>query len=141
VYASVSGVVSNVNLPGSTFHIDADQYTTAISKDLKTASSPAPRSFFPVKCFIPDSPRWQQDKKPIPRNNRLVTVEGHVTGIEFDETTHRIARFLLKVDNIAFLSWNNGGGTPTTFADSTTLGMYFSITLKHSSLSHKNSHS
>ncbi|KAF8133583.1 hypothetical protein K438DRAFT_2031520 [Mycena galopus ATCC 62051] len=79
-------MVGNINKEDSTFEIAVMQYISATKK----------HEVFPVRCLIPDSPRWQKCK-PVPAHNELVSITRFLTGVERDDD-HTVKHFIIDVD-------------------------------------------
>ncbi|KAJ6462875.1 hypothetical protein C8R45DRAFT_1107949 [Mycena sanguinolenta] len=136
-YVNVCGAVTRSDTTAATFTLDVEQYTTAFADQAKQAAedakkravdaaanptttfaaAPIPlKSVFPVTGHIPDSPRYKS-KKPVPWVKRFVSFGGYITGVSAALEGETIKeRFLIDVENIAFL----GSFTPLAATPSTT---------------------
>ncbi|KAJ6554197.1 hypothetical protein B0H19DRAFT_1071626 [Mycena capillaripes] len=87
-------MLGSINKDDSTFEIAAMQYISATNK----------HEVFPVRCLIPDSPRWQKCK-PVPANNELVCHRVPVEG-EDNHTSYlagleeAVKHFIVNVDQV-----------------------------------------
>ncbi|KAJ7917782.1 hypothetical protein B0H13DRAFT_2321992 [Mycena leptocephala] len=90
-FVQVCGLASNINKDDATFDVVVEQYISATR---------SPESF-PTRCFIPDTPRFQ-NYKPVPNKGKFVSVTGFLTGVERDDD-HAVKHFLLDVDQVVFL--------------------------------------
>ncbi|KAF7354168.1 hypothetical protein MVEN_01104500 [Mycena venus] len=89
-FVQVCGNATNINKDDATFEIIAEQYVSATKKP----------EVFPVRCLIPDTPRFQK-YKPVPANKKFVSVTGFLTGVERDED-HTVKHFIVDVDQVVF---------------------------------------
>ncbi|KAJ7828160.1 hypothetical protein B0H14DRAFT_3466537 [Mycena olivaceomarginata] len=90
-FVQICGLASNINKDDATFDVVVQQYISA------TRSAEC----FPTRCFIPDTPRFQ-NYKPIPNKGKFVSVTGFLTGVERDDD-HTVKHFLIDVDQVVFL--------------------------------------
>ncbi|KAJ6522020.1 hypothetical protein B0H19DRAFT_1277520 [Mycena capillaripes] len=90
VFVHVCGLATNINRDDATFDIVAEQYVSATKKP----------EIFPIRCMIPDTPRFQR-YKPIPTNNKFVSVTGFLNGVERDDD-HTVKHFIMDIDQVVF---------------------------------------
>src|SRR6266849_7955271 len=92
-YINVSGPTIHCNKTGTTFEINASQYTT----HYKTSRT---NSILPI-CGHFNSNKYR-NKKPVPSDNTYVSIEGFLDNVELDPMGHASV-FHIAVDNINFL--------------------------------------
>jgi hypothetical protein len=101
-YFHVTGVAMAVSKAEATFELNVEQYISCPKSDPSTKqaggrSKPTTRFF----CHIPDSPKYRSGK-PMPGNNRWVTIGGYVTGVRRSSDNSEVEQFQIKVENLAF---------------------------------------
>jgi hypothetical protein len=95
-YATISGCAISCDQSKSTFRINAKQYTTFYKIKKQPSILPVDTTFRPSKY---------KGKKPMPKDNTFVSIEGYMTGIDFDNSGHP-SSFKIEILNIAFLGKN-----------------------------------
>jgi len=76
------------------FNVDVDIWHSATRSKVVT-------SFL---CIIPDSPKYKLSGKPMPYNNRYISLSGYLTGIACkDGDPDTIERFMVTVEDIVFM--------------------------------------
>lgn len=86
-----------MNQDDATFEIVAEQYVSATKS----------HESFPVRCFIPNTPRFDK-YKPVPKKpGKFVSVTGFLTGMERNDD-NTVKHFLIDVDQVVFLGQQPG---------------------------------
>ncbi|KAI5830323.1 hypothetical protein K523DRAFT_372224 [Schizophyllum commune Tattone D] len=88
--------------PNSAFNITVTQWTTVLKNSWKTTSH------LPIRAFFPTNGRFQVNKKPIPPNSAIVSVEGRIIAVRYGDDGFP-ALFLLEIDHFAKLSSGGAG--------------------------------
>ncbi|KAI5892324.1 uncharacterized protein SCHCODRAFT_02289485 [Schizophyllum commune H4-8] len=88
--------------PNSAFNITVTQWTTVLKNSWKTTSN------LPIRAFFPTNGRFQVNRKPIPPNSAIVSVEGRIIAVRYGDDGFP-ALFLLEIDHFAKLSSGGAG--------------------------------
>lgn len=81
------------------FDLEPQQYTAAFKVQFKRDPS---ISTLPIACWIPDSPRYKNSKKPCPRASSNLSLEGHITEVVRTEEGAAL-RFKVNVHSVSFM--------------------------------------
>jgi hypothetical protein len=87
----------------ATFELNVEQYISCAKSDPSTKqaggrSSKPTTLFF---CHIPDSQKYKSGK-PMPGNNRWVTIYGYVTGMDRSSDNAEVEQFRIDVEGVTF---------------------------------------
>ncbi|KAJ7732792.1 hypothetical protein DFH07DRAFT_755148 [Mycena maculata] len=95
-------VVTKDDQKAATFQGEPEQYTIALP--MPSAGETPPKSFFPFLAYIPDSPRFNDTKKPTPFTNKFSGFMGYLTGVSGAlEGEQMVDRFRIEVETISFM--------------------------------------
>ncbi|KAF8173945.1 hypothetical protein K438DRAFT_1771809 [Mycena galopus ATCC 62051] len=132
-YVHICGSAFNVDVLTATYSVTAEQYTGTF-RDLQKKQT---GSLLSTVWIIPDSPRYENIKKPVPYNKHFVMVTGNITGmtsvLENDQVNDS---FRISVDNVVFLGTYVPPATPaasgsrTPFAAKLFALLYMEIPIK-----------
>jgi hypothetical protein len=97
---SVTGAVWRCDAIQNTFFIDVEPYISAFAKGTGSSKALLPFLFY----FDPQGRFGKSDKKPMPRDNKVVTIEGCITDVTWgEEVDSPIQHFHVDVVSIAFV--------------------------------------
>jgi hypothetical protein len=97
-WISASGAISNSDGTLGTFDIDPPQYVSAF-KDI-----PGARPLFPIRGCIDLSSKRYSNNKPSLKNNRFISITGHLTRVQEGESPN-LNRFCVDIVNFDFLGY------------------------------------
>ena len=101
----ITGVAMKVSKEEATFEITVEQYISSFKSNTSTPQAAGGRlkpttTFF---CYIPDSPKYKNwGNKPLPGNNRYVSVSGFPTRVDRSSDGLKVEQFRIDVYNITF---------------------------------------
>jgi hypothetical protein len=104
-FLHIVGAAGDCQKDTSTFRLDVEQYITYNKDAVKNGTlSSSAKPFTSFLCRFPDSPKYKQNKPPMPYNRRFVAVNGFLSGVKYvdDNEERGIELFLLDIDNIVF---------------------------------------
>jgi hypothetical protein len=93
-FVQLSGVALNCDSAMGKFTLDVEVWHSATRSKVVT-------SFL---CIIPDSPKYKSSGKPVPYNNRYISLSGYLTGVTSKvDDMDIIERFTVTVEDIVFM--------------------------------------
>ena len=100
-YFQVTGVAMEVSKAEATFEVNVEQYISSTKSDPSQQAGGRSKPTTRFLCHIPDSPRYRNGK-PMPSNNRWVTICGYVTGVDMSSDNSEVEQFRINIENVAF---------------------------------------
>ncbi|KAJ2924671.1 hypothetical protein H1R20_g12433, partial [Candolleomyces eurysporus] len=97
---SITGAAWQCDVTQNTFFIDVEPYISSLAKGAGSSKAVMPFLFY----FDPQGRFGKSDKKLMPRDNKVVTIEGCITNVTWGEDIDSpIQRFHVDVVSIAFV--------------------------------------
>jgi hypothetical protein len=118
VVFSVSGVASNCNTTNNTFSIHTEPFVSLIPRGGNAGTR---KTRLPFEFYFSDQGRYRRsEKKPMPWDNKFVTVIGTLTHIVWGKN-EKVSLLQLDIDNIVFLGSHGPDSQPQPTIVSNTL--------------------